>query len=336
MSKDPPLVRQWTLIRMLDGCGSGRTVEELAESLQVNVRTIRRDLKQLRDLAVPIDEHEGKYGRLTYRLSSTWHRAELRFTYEEAVALLLLARGFLERMAGTPFWRAARSAFRKINATLDDRAVRHLEKLDGRLYQTNVGASDYSRKEALIDALMVGIEDRRIVNVTYQSLKATEPVTYDIYPYGMVYHRGSLYVIAYAPAHEQLRHYKVDRMVDADVSGLPFNRDESFDLTTYMKNSFGVFKGDGDVEVVVRFNAQVARYVEESQFHESQKLKKQKDGSVIARFRLSTTEEIKWWILSFGSSATVLEPSELRKELADELEEMLRRYRDTPGEVPES
>lgn len=204
------------------------------------------------------------------------------------------------------------------------------------MYQTNVGASDYSRKEALIDALMVGIEDRRIVNVTYQSLKATEPVTYDIYPYGMVYHRGSLYVIAYAPDHDQMRHYKVDRMVDAVAGNLPFNRDESFDLTTYMQNSFGVFKGDGDVEVVVRFNAQVARYVEESQFHESQKLKKQKDGSVIARFRLSTTEEIKWWILSFGSSATVLEPAELRKELADELEEMLRRYRDTPGEVPES
>ena len=49
-------------------------------------------------------------------------------------------------------------------------------------HQTMVGAGDYSKKADVIDELMVGIEDRRAVFITYQSLQATEAVTYDIYP----------------------------------------------------------------------------------------------------------------------------------------------------------
>jgi len=48
----------------------------------------------------------------------------------------------------------------------------------------------------------------------------------------------------------------------------------------------------------------VARYVSESNWHESQKLTPQKDGSVLAEFQLSDTEEIKRWIMSFGQHAS--------------------------------
>ena len=60
--------------------------------------------------------------------------------------------------------------------------------------------------------------------------------------------------------------------------------------------------------VKVRFLPRVATYVAEAKWHGSQKLEKQKDGSVLAEFRLSNTEEIKRWILSFGQHAVVLEP----------------------------
>src|SRR5512142_2804253 len=37
-------------------------------------------------------------------------------------------------------------------------------------------------------------------------------------------------------------------------------------------------------------------------------LVKESDGSVLAEFRLSCTEEIKSWLLGFGAKALVLEP----------------------------
>ncbi len=74
-------------------------------------------------------------------------------------------------------------------------ALKYVEKFAPLFHQTTVGASDYSKKADLIDELMIGIEDQRAVFLTYQSLRATEPVTYDVFPYGLTYHRGSLYLV---------------------------------------------------------------------------------------------------------------------------------------------
>ena len=189
-----------------------------------------------------------------------------------------------------------------------------------------VGASDYSQKADLIDDLMVAIEDRRAVFITYQSLRATEPVTYDIYPYGLTYHRGSLYLVGHAPQHDDIRHWKVDRIEEVKLEALRFNRPEDFDLSEHFAKSFGVFHSDGEVHVKVRFSPTVARYVQESNWHASQKLTKEQDGGLLAEFNLGDTEEIMRWILSFGRHAEVVEPEELRSEIQDELETLLATY----------
>ena len=85
-------------------------------------------------------------------------------------------------------------------------ALKFIGQFGAMFHQTMVGASGYSKKSELIDELMIGIEDRRAVFFTYQSLRATVPVTYDIYPYGLAYHRGSLYLIGFAPDHREIRH----------------------------------------------------------------------------------------------------------------------------------
>ena len=193
-------------------------------------------------------------------------------------------------------------------------------------HQTMVGVSDYSKKADLIDELMVGIEDRRAVFLTYQSLRSTEPVTYNVYPYGLTYHRGSLYLIGWAPDHEEIRHWKVDRIEVAEATQVHFNRPEDFDLNEHLAGSFGVFHGDGEVHVKVRFSPTVARYVEESKWHASQELAEQKDGGVIAEFDLDDAEEIKRWILSFGKHAEVLAPKSLRSDVLKELKALCGVY----------
>ncbi len=325
VADDTPLIRQWILLRRLASHRLGVTVREMAAELHVNQKTIRRDLETFQRVGFPLEEVLQDHGRKAWRLTPDRNQPALNFAYDEALALYL-GRRFLEPLAGTPFWAASQTALRKIRAMLGDGAAKYAESFARSFYQTSVGTGDYSRKADIIDALMVGIEECKAVFLTYQSLQATEPTTYDCYPYGLLYHRGSLYLVGHAPDHQMIRHWKVDRIEQAEVTKFPFNRPVDFDLQQHLRGSFGVFHGDGDICVKVRFTPTVARYVAESRWHESQQLARQKDGSVLAEFHLSTTEEIKRWLLSFGRHAEVLEPEELRKGIATELLCLLETY----------
>jgi predicted DNA-binding transcriptional regulator YafY len=210
-------------------------------------------------------------------------------------------------------------------------ALKYIDQFGTMFHQTMVGAADYTKKAELIDELMVGVEDRKAVFITYQSLQATEPVTYDIYPYGLVYHRGALYLVGRSPQRNEICHWKVSRIEAAEVTQVPFQRPKDFNLQQHLAKSFGVYHGDGNVKIVVRFAPSVARYVCESNWHESQKLTPQNDGSLVAEFQLSDTEEIKRWIMSFGQYAVVVEPASLRKEIVEELNSLLAAYSEEPG-----
>ena len=325
MNDESPLIRQWILLKTLASRKYGATVKELAQEAGVSVKTIRRDLETFQTAGFPLREVVGDFGRKKWHLESAKPPAELSFTWDEAAALYL-GRRLLEPLMGTIFWQAAREAFRKIQAVLEPVPLAYLDKFAKMFCQTMIGTHDYSKKADLIDWLMQGIEDGRAVSMTYQSLSATEPVTYTVWPYGLAYHRGSLYLVGRTRRHEEICHWKVDRIEAVELKDQRFQRPEDFDLQKHLSRSFGVFQGDGEVSVKVHFLPAVARYVEESTWHPSQKLTKQRDGSVLAEFHLDGTEEIKRWIMSFGQNAVVLEPSDLSSEIAGEASVMVSAY----------
>ncbi|MHB8954861.1 MAG: helix-turn-helix transcriptional regulator [Pirellulaceae bacterium] len=325
MSEETPLVRQWILLRKLSALHHGVTVKEMADDMGVSEKTIRRDLESFQQAGFPLAETVEEHGRKKWHVNTDRSQPGLSFALDEAIALYL-ARHLMEPLAGTMFWEAIQRAFRKIRAALAPQALKYVGQLGVMFHQTKVGTSDYAKKAELIDELMIGIEDKRAVFIAYQSLRATEPVTYDIYPYGLAYHRGSLYLIGFAPDHREIRHWKVDRIEEAEVTPVHFNRPEDFDLRDHLAKSFGVFHGEGEVHVKVRFSPGVVRYVTESKWHSSQHLTPQKDGSLIAEFDLGHTEEIKRWIQSFGKHAVVLEPDQLRVEMIGEINALRDAY----------
>jgi proteasome accessory factor B len=322
------LVRQWTVLRTLSARSDGATVKEIAAEMGVCEKTVRRDLATFATAGFPLQESVQAHGRKAWRLDIGNGRPELSFAFDEALALFL-GRRFLEPLAGTYLWQAAQQAFKKIRACLGRSALAYLDTIAANLHHTAVGAGDYAGKAEVVDELMRAMEDRRQTIITYQSQRATEPVEYAINPLGIVYHRGSLYLVAFSHDHGEVRHFKIDRIDEIEVGKLPFQMPGDFNLQEHLRGSFGIFHGTGDMAVKVRFLPPVARYVLEGRWHASQKLTRQRDGSVLAEFRLSTTEEIKRWLLSFGRNAEVLAPEELRQEMAEEAG-CLASYYDMP------
>ncbi|MBI3755524.1 MAG: WYL domain-containing protein, partial [Deltaproteobacteria bacterium] len=69
-----------------------------------------------------------------------------------------------------------------------------------------------------------------------------------------------------------------------------------------------------------------ARYIKERQWAKEQKIKEQKDGSIILEIKTSGFWDVKKWVLSFGAEARVLKPEKLRKAVIEEMKAGLAGY----------
>ncbi len=326
MGDQAALVRQWILLKLLSVRNGGLTVSALAGELEVCQKTIRRDLSTFQTIGFPVEEIKGEYGRKTYRLDSGWGKPELAFTFDEALALYL-GRKSMQSLEGTLLWDAADRAFAKIRGALGKNALRYLNHVGGAFHETSFGMTHYSKPTDILDCVMVGIEDRKVVRITYQSERAPAPVTYDVHPYRLTRHQGSLYLIGLKACEAEIRTWRADRISAAEVGQMGFTMPKEQDLDAHFAGSFGIYDGRGEIKVRVWISPTRARYVKEKQWHPSQQITPHGDGSLTIEFRVSATVELKSWLLSFGRDAKVLEPDELRDAIRAELHEMLEAYR---------
>jgi predicted DNA-binding transcriptional regulator YafY len=92
-----------------------------------------------------------------------------------------------------------------------------------------------------------------------------------------------------------------------------------------MRHSFKVMH-DELYTVRVKISPAWARWVGEKIWHESQKAKKNGDGSLDLIFQVAGLDEIKRWVLSFGPEAQVLEPARLKQMVRADLQKSLGQY----------
>lgn len=91
-----------------------------------------------------------------------------------------------------------------------------------------------------------------------------------------------------------------------------------FSLDDFMCHSFKVMH-DELYTVKARISPAWARWGGEKICHQSQKAKKNGDGSLELTFKVAGLDEIKRWVLSFGPEAVVLEPEKLEDFIREDL-----------------
>ena len=327
MNEAEQFQRRWRLYQRLSKLPEGESLVELADRFEVDPKTIQRDIAMLRAVGLEVVEAVEKFGRKRWRVQPDTTRVP-NFLWDEAVAIYL-GRKFLEPLAGTIFWEASQRAFAKLKATFKPEALSVIESLGPLIHQTSIGSSDYSTRANVIDALMTAIEDRKVTTIEYHSLKADAPRPVSVQPLGMVYHEGSLFLVAIAEEHRQVRHYKIDRLSNVDITENHFTPPEGFDLKQHLSGTLGVYGVDQDQPlrtVRIRFAIAAARYIQEHTWHESQTLEPQLDGTVICTLQLKSLVEVQSWILSFGPRAEAIEPPELREAVKDDLRRLREVY----------
>jgi len=89
--------------------------------------------------------------------------------------------------------------------------------------------------------------------------------------------------------------------------------------------AFGIVSGE-PFNIRLRFSKVVAHSIAERIWHPTQKIRKLRNGAIELSFTAGGRMEIIAWILSYGNHVELLEPVELRRELAEKARGMAAIY----------
>ena len=96
-----------------------------------------------------------------------------------------------------------------------------------------------------------------------------------------------------------------------------------FDIKEYANTSFGVYHNEV-MKVELLFSADAAEDVLNYNFHPTQKVKQNDDGSVTVKFKASGELEILWHIFKWGDSVKIVGPTKLKKMYVEYLGNVLK------------
>ncbi|MBU1170809.1 MAG: transcriptional regulator [Proteobacteria bacterium] len=323
MARGDQMGRQWKVIQTLISAHHGKTVNELVDELELDChpRTVYRDLEALQTAGFPIytETMDGK--NLWMIMDSAREKMPIPMTLSELMSLYL-ARDMLKVLRHTVFYSSLKSLFHKIKTSLPDELLSYLKDLEKNI---QIGHRPYKESGELrntLETINQALKSSHYIYIRYHTMSRNKTSTRTVAPYTIWFFDDSFYMIAYCTLRNAVRIFALDRISDLEVSDQVFEKPDDFNAEDFMKSSFGVFKGS-ILRVKVLFSAEVAGYIREKRWHASQRITDQENGSIMFEAEVEGSDEIRFWLLSWGSNAQVLEPESLRLSIREEAEKIL-------------
>ena len=201
--------------------GAKITARQIAEKLEINIRTVYRYIDSLCVSGVPIISDAGQNGG--YRLMSGFIHAPLLFDLEEQKSLLHAA--IFAKEAGYPFSESLDNATKKLRlfSTREQESAlnRHLAGFD--VISRDVDPSVRKTLEELERAAA----NETSVEIDYRTGRAEQPNARRIDPYGILYWNNKWYTVGFCHTRNEIRSFRAERILRITPT-TPFQRPKDF------------------------------------------------------------------------------------------------------------
>lgn len=177
----------------------------------------------------------------------------------------------------------------------------------------------------LVDVLIAAMTERRMVRFTYHTAHSGEVHRRTVEPYRLHHYRGSWHLAAFCHHRDRPRVFLLGRIQDPDPLDRRFE-ERRFDVTAFLEDTFGIYKGGAVQRVVLRFSPDIARSVRDEVWHRDQEMTDLEDGGLLLSLNVADLTEIRRHALMYGPDVEVLEPPELRRQVAEAAEGILKIY----------
>lgn len=317
----PPYARMMKIHELL-ASGTFPNCSVLAGEFEVSYKTVQRDIDFMRDqMLLPIDYDSSRHG-FCYTKPVTSFPA-VQITHGEVVALLV-AQKAVEQYRGTAFEKPLRAAFEKMTSGMPEEGTFSIHELSRAISFRPVGAA--VQELQLFDVLSDAVLNRRVIEFDYHSLQDKNAARRRVEPYHLGCIGNQWYLIANDLVRGKLRTFALTRLTRPKVLKTTFRRPEKFSLDRMMAGSFAAFE-TGEVRTIrLRLDPFAARLASERLWHKSQKLRPLPGGGAELSLEVGIAPDLENWILGWGRHAEVLEPDELREQVAATARAMALQY----------
>lgn len=316
LRKTERLIRIWVLLLNRP---FSYTTRDFAEEFEVNVKTIYRDLDILDvEFGIPIRGEHTRWG-----IDESGFLPPIRFSIPEALNIFLSARLMLSY--SHRYDPNVDATFTKLSSVLPPALREQVGKTMDWMYKLPKDEKHLRTLATLAEAWV----SQHQVKIAYRALEAEKVTGRLIEPYFIEPAAAghSSYVIAYCHRTKSQRTFKIERIESIEATSEPYTIPPGFDANEFLGSSWGI-SVYGEVKTINLkiVDPEIIRIMEETIWHPSQVLERQKDGSVIVTLKVTDTIELYSWILGWGEKVEVLEPPELRQDIIETAKEILAVY----------
>lgn len=290
------------------------SLAELAKRTGVDSESLLDDLSALTDRDdVPggfIDSVGIELGAESVAIRASHFLRPMRVTVPELCALEL-GVAMLRSTSMPDEWAAidgARARIRKliVKLPLDDSPLPW--------HSTPPSGSD----SPLLATIRQAIALHRNVKIGYRGSDDRTSSERTISPFGSIPSHGTWYVVGAMGDPRELRFYRLDRIDAATLLAESFEVPADFVLEQVLSNG-RPFNGREIATMRVRYSPRIARWIAEREA-----VPLDDDGSITITHQVADRDWAVRHVLQYGPDAEVLEPAELRSELARRLTSMLQ------------
>ena len=289
-----------------------QTSAQLADELEVSVRTVYRDVEALAQAGVPIYAERGPAGGV--RLVDGYRTRLTGLTTDEAEALFL--SGLPGPAAELGLGTVVTAARLKVLAALPPELRARATRIQARFHLDAPGWFKQSEPLPCLELLASAVWEAREVEVTYRRDERVE--RRGLAPLGLVLKGGIWYLVAISKG--EPRTFRVSR-VDEAVLGEPFERPPDFDLAAFWTASTARFEeAQAPVHVTVRVQPgcreALERTIGATAAATIRRVRRpDADGTETLRFRHESMDFAYLDLLRLGGRAEAVGPAELREWL---------------------
>jgi predicted DNA-binding transcriptional regulator YafY len=303
-----------TLHRLLKSARYPLPLPRLMDELDCSRATLYRDVAFLRDaLGAPIESAGGEHAAFRYEVGEgeRFELPGLWLTSDELAALLALNE--LIGRSDPGVLTGALAPFKsRIERLLSDHASGKTLPL-GRIRVISYG----SRKlDQHVFRIVAGaVLERQRLHFRYRARTTDADSQRTVSPQRLTHYRDNWYLDAWDHDREALRSFAVDRMADAQATGVDAIDVDENELTDLLASSYGIFAGKPKAWATLRFSAHAARWVADAHWHSLQQGAWLPDGRYELKLPYSNSRELLMDVMKYGPDAEVVAPLPLREEM---------------------